>query len=141
MPRRSAALLCALPLALATTLAGAAPSQAGDSGAARTVATHYALTASGFGDRLNGGDLPVGSAPAAYEHIGCTNQAGLSHTNELAEQDIPDVGTLTGLATHVWTTRHHGVVASHARHSIAALTIADLGPVGSLAITGITSEV
>jgi hypothetical protein len=131
---------CALSLAAALALPST-PAQAAGDGTSRTVDTHYALAASGFGSHVKGGSLPAGSAPTAYQHIGCTNRAGLSHTNELAEQDVPDVGTLSGLETHVWTTRHQGVVASHARHTIASLTLLDLGPLGSLAITGITSEV
>jgi hypothetical protein len=130
---------CALSLAAALALP-TAPSQARDLESG-TVDTHFALAATGFGSHVQGGSPPGGSAPTAYQRIGCTNRAGLSHTNTLAEQDITDVGTLSGLETHVWTTRSHGVVASHARHTIAGLTLVDLGPLGSLAITGITSDV
>ena len=143
MPRRSALLasaVSAVALATGVTLA-AAPTQAA-SGAARAtpVPTHFAVSGSGFGTRVGGGALPTGSSPTAYQRIGCTNKAGLVRTNDLAEQEIPGVGTLSGLRTRIWTTRHHGVVASHARHRIARLALVDT-PLGSLAVTGITSEV
>jgi hypothetical protein len=140
MPRHSATVACALSLAAALVVPSA-PGHARDGSTARTTDTAFALSASGFGSRLQGGDLPTGSGKTAYQHIGCTNRAGLSRTNAVAEQDVPGLGTLSGLETHVWTTRHHGVVASHARHTIAALTLADLGPLGSLSVTGITSDV
>jgi hypothetical protein len=139
MPRRSALLACAVALAVGTTLTSP-PAQALDAARATLVPTHFAVSGSGFGTRVGGGALPTGSSPTAYQHIGCTNKAGLVRTNDVAEQEIPGLGTLSGLSTRIWTTRHHGVVASHARHRIARLALVDT-PLGSLALTGITSEV
>src|SRR4051794_35912858 len=98
MPRHPLALACAVALAAALTTA-TAPAEARTD--ARVVQTRYALSGSGYGTRLGGGDLPVGSGATAYQHIGCTDKTGLSHTNDLAEEDVPDLGTISGLKTRV----------------------------------------
>lgn len=110
---------------------------AGTPGAtAATTHTHFALTASGYGTRVIGGQVPSGSQTTAYQRIGCTNKAGKTKVNDLAQAAAPGLGTLSGMHTHVWTTKGGGVVASHASHSIDSLTLASTA-LGSLAITGI----
>jgi hypothetical protein len=139
MPRHTALLVGTVALATGLTVAGG-PSQAGGVAVSspRVVQTHYAFAGSGFGSRIAGGDLPAGSGATAYQHIGCTNRAGLVRTNELDQQDIPGIGRISGLKTRIWTTRHHGAVATHARHRIASLAVVDT-PAGSISVTGITS--
>lgn len=140
MPRTSVLFASAVALATGLTLASAPTQAAGGGARATVVPTHFAVSGSGFGTRAGGGALPTGTSPTAYQHIGCTNKAGLVRTNDVAQQEIPGLGTLSGLRTRIWTTRHHGVVASHARHRIARLALVDT-PLGSLSVTGITSEV
>ena len=104
-----------------------------------TKATTYAFQGSGYGTRLIGGQIPASSSTTAYQHIGCTDLAGLNRTNDVADATVPGLGTASGVKTRVWTTAKHGVVASHARHTIAKLTLASNG-VGSLSLDAIQSD-
>jgi hypothetical protein len=101
--------------------------------------TTFAFKSSGFGTRVIGGQLPVGSATTGYKAIGCTNQAGRSRTNNVAEATLPGLGKATGIKTHVWTTSRHGVVASHSLHRIARVSLIQ-SALGSLSINAITSR-
>lgn len=104
----------------------------------RVHATHYALSGSGYGSRIVGGQVPAGSGTTAYQVIGCTVDAGLSRSNDVTQVAVPGLGTLQGLKTRVWTTRHGGAVTAHARHKVASLVLAST-PVGTLSVTGIVS--
>jgi hypothetical protein len=108
-------------------------------GTTATKTTSYAFQLSGFGTRIIGGQVPVGSDTTGYQRIGCTNKAGKSRSNNVAEADLPGLGTAYGVKTHVWTSAHNGVVASHSTHSIAKLVLAQ-SQLGSLALTAITSH-
>lgn len=134
MPHRGTimAVTGVLGIGLALT---AGPTYAG----AATKSTTYAFKASGFGTRVIGGRLPVGSSTTGYQVIGCTNQAGRSRTGNVAEATLPGLGTASGIKTRVWTTRRHGVVASHSRHSIAEIVLAQSG-LGRLSLDAITSR-
>jgi hypothetical protein len=101
-------------------------------------ATSFAFKGSGFGTRIVGGQAPGASDTTAYQAIGCTTMAGKQRVNDDAEATVPGLGTLTDSKTRVWTTSRHGVVASHATHSIAKIVLASTG-VGSLSIDGIRS--
>ena len=105
---------------------------------ARTTATSFALRANGFGTLLTGGQVPAGSDRTAHAAIGCTNRAGRQAGNHEAEANLPGLGTLSGVTTRLWTDKDGGVVGSYARHSIAAVRLAD-SSVGSLRIDGVTS--
>ena len=105
---------------------------------AKTTATSFALRANGFGTLLTGGQLPAGSDRTAHAAIGCTNRAGQQAGNHEAEANLPGLGTLSGVTTRLWTDKDGDVVGSYARHSIAAVQLAD-SPVGSLRIDGVTS--
>jgi hypothetical protein len=105
---------------------------------ASTRGTDFAFHGSGFGSRLAGGQLPAGSSTTAYQAIGCTNRAGVSRANDVADAHLPGLGTLSGVRSRVWTSEHHGVVASHARHTIARLRLAD-SRLGTLSISAIRS--
>ena len=78
--------------------------------------TSFAFTTSGYGTRVKGGQIPTGSSTTGFQVIGCTNQAGKSRTNDVAEATVPGLGTASGVKTHVWTTSRDGVVASHSTH-------------------------
>jgi hypothetical protein len=131
-----------LTVAVGALCAGLALTSTGPGFAAptvhRTKATTYAFQGSGYGTRVIGGQLPAGSSTTAYQHIGCTDLAGLNRTNDVADATVPGLGTASGVKTRVWTTARHGVVASHARHSIANLTLASSG-LGSLSLDAIRS--
>jgi hypothetical protein len=136
-----------IALAMAPLCAGlaltAGPSYAGHHSAHATHhstrGTTFAFKSSGFGTRLIGGQLPVGSSTTGYKNIGCTNQAGRSRTNEVAEATLPGLGKAFGIETHVWTTSRHGVVASHSVHRIARISLVQ-SALGSLSINAIASR-
>jgi hypothetical protein len=106
--------------------------------ATKGTATSYALRASGFGTVLSGGQVPAGSDQTAHAVIGCTNRTGQEAGNHEAEATLAGVGTLSDVTTRLWTAREGGVVGSYARHSIAAVQLAD-SPLGSLELHGVTS--
>jgi hypothetical protein len=123
------------PLSLALAVA-TGPTFAGTT---TVKSTGFTLRASGFGSRVDGGQLPLVSSTTAYGAIGCTDLAGRSHGNNVDQAVLPGVGTAFGLRSRVWTTAFHGVVASHSVHSIKRLVLAQ-SPLGSLAITAIVSR-
>lgn len=101
--------------------------------------TSYALSASGYASRLQGGGVPADSGPTAFQVIGCTNLAGLSKTNTQASINLSGLGTLSGAKTHVWTTRQNGVVSAWARNTITDADFFDTG-LGSLNLHAIVSQ-
>jgi hypothetical protein len=129
-----------LTVAVATLCAGLALTTTGPGFAGTTTrSTTYAFQGSGFGTRVIGGQVPAGSRTTAYQSLSCTNQAGLDRTNDVADATVPGLGTVSGVKTRVWTTQKHGVTASHARHTIARITLASSG-VGSLTLDAIRSD-
>jgi hypothetical protein len=108
-------------------------------GTGTTTSTTFAFQGSGFGTRIIGGQLPAGSDTTGYQRIGCTNQAGRSRANNVAQADLPGLGTAYDVETRVWTTASHGVVATHSTHSIAEIVLSQ-SQLGSLALTGISSR-
>jgi hypothetical protein len=128
--RKTLASMAAIPLVAGLALT-AGPTYAKTS-------TSFAFGASGFGTRITGGQVPVGSGTTAYKGIGCTNQAGLNRTNAVAEATVPGLGVAHDVRTRVWTTKHHARVASHSTHSIANIVLADAG-IGTLSIDSIKS--
>jgi hypothetical protein len=135
--RRTIALAVA-PLCAGLALT-AGPTYAGTTSANTVKSTSFAFKTSGFGTRVIGGQLPAGSSTTGYKVIGCTNKAGLARTNNVAEATLPGLGQAMGVKTRVWTTSHHGVVASHSTHSIAKLVLAQ-SQLGSVSIDAITSR-
>jgi hypothetical protein len=128
-----------LTAAVAALCAGLALTSGGPGFAGTTHTTTFAFHGSGFGTRVIGGQVPAGSGTTAYQSISCTNQAGKDRTNDVADATVPGLGMVSGARTRVWTTRKNGVVATHARHSIAQLTLASSG-VGSLTLDAIRSD-
>jgi hypothetical protein len=123
----------------ATGLLIASPSQATLATAALGGSpTHFAMGASGYSTRVQGGDLNVESNRTAFQVIGCTNRAGLSKHNAEADLNLKTLLDVRGATTRVRTTSKGGVVSSWARNSIAQVR---LGSKSTLAprINGITS--
>ncbi len=118
----------------AGVLAGSTPTATAD-----TTATRFALGGSGFGTLVRGGEMPASSGPTAYAAIGCTNRAGVTKTGHVAAVKVPGLGTVSGVATRVWTETKGGTVSSYSRHTISDLVIAS-NAVGSLHVEGITTR-
>jgi hypothetical protein len=118
---------------------------AGPSYAGHHVAAHagkhttYAFRSSGFGTRIIGGQLPVGSSTTGYKAIGCTDRAGRNRTNDVGQATLPGLGKAADIKTHLWTTSRKGVVASHSVHRVGRITLVQTG-LGSLALNSITSR-
>jgi hypothetical protein len=143
MRHRTALASASVPLCVGLALA-TAPSYAGSHqgdrhGGHHGRATTYAFRGSGYGTKLIGGQVPAGSSTTGFQVIGCTNLAGRDRKNSVAAATLPGLGTASGVRTHVWTSSHDGVVASHSVHRIADLTLAQ-SQLGSLSVTGITSS-
>ncbi len=136
MKQRIPLLVTVATVGVGLTLATSGP---GLAGTAPHRATSYAFQVSGFGTRVNGGQIPVGSSTTSYQHIGCTDLAGRERANDVADATVPGLGTVSGVRTHAWTTLRHGVAAAHSTHSIATLALASSG-VGSLRIHAIHSR-
>ena len=139
MKNRTPLLGALAPLCLGLALA-TAPGFADTTPAGSSRPTTYAFHATGFGTRLVGGKVPASSRTTAHQTIGCTNQAGRTRSNDVASADIPGLGTVSGVRTHDWTTARHGVVASHATHTIGRISVSSSG-LGSLAIDAVKAKV
>ena len=72
MKTRTPLLVTIATLGVGLALASGGP---GFAGATPQRSTSFAFQSSGFGIRVNGGQVPVGSSTTAYQHIGCTNLA------------------------------------------------------------------
>lgn len=123
--------LVALTLTIAPTYAGT------HHGAARS--TDFAFKSSGYGTRVIGGQAHADSSTSGYRAIGCTNQAGRSRTNNVAEATLPGLGKASNVRTRVWTTSHNGVFASHSMHKIGRLSLVQ-SSLGSLSLSSIVSR-
>jgi hypothetical protein len=118
--------------ALTGTLLAGGPStgSAPDSPDARAAAPHFvdfALTASGFGTRLTGGDLPGASGRTAFMAFGCATRVGINKENHEAEATIPGLGKASAVKTDLWTGEVGGVVSSYAENTIGKIVIAQSG--------------
>lgn len=113
-------------------------SRASAAAKATRVATPYAFKNSGFGSRVEGGDLPVDSGKTGYQVIGCTNKAGIRRHNDTASVELPGLGTLKGVSTNNWTEKKGDVYSSWATHDIAKLKLAET-QLGSLSINAIST--
>jgi hypothetical protein len=104
-----------------------------------TKSTSFAFKSTGYGSRIIGGQLPVGSATTGFKAIGCTTRAGLSRTNNVVSAALPGLGTANGIKTHVWTTSRHGAVASHSVHTIARVALVQSG-LGTLSLDAVRAR-
>jgi hypothetical protein len=109
------------------------------SAAARLTPTHYAMQASGYSTRVQGGGVPVSSDRTAFQVIACTNKAGLSKSNRQAGLNV--AGIHVGVAnTHVWTTERNNTVSSYAQNRIARVAIRGTAvPTDDVVLYGVSS--
>ena len=135
MQHRTALAVAMVPICVGLALS-AGPTYAGTTDSR---STSFAFKTSGYGTKVKGGQIPAGSSTTGYQVIGCTNRAGKSRTNDVAEATLPGLGTASGIRTRDWTTSRHGVVASHSTHKIASVTLAQ-SQLGSVSIRAITSR-
>lgn len=101
--------------------------------------TAYALSASGYASRVDGGNLPAGSGKSAFAVIGCTNLAGLSTSRSAVSIPIKDLVTISGARTRAWTTEVGGKVSAWSSHKIAKATFVNIAGLGTLSLDGIAS--
>ncbi|GAA3830313.1 choice-of-anchor P family protein [Nocardioides panacisoli] len=100
----------------------------------------FGMAAFGFGAKIKGGDLPIGSGPIARAIVACNNVAGITRDNATASVDLPGLGTIEGVETKVWTRKSGDTVSTYARHTIADVVLFE-NVAGKLTITGISSWV
>ena len=110
-----------------TSPSAAAPSAAATSVAKKKVPTAFLFSASGYGSRVKGGQVPARSDATAFESFGCTNQAGIDKRNHTATATIDGVGSAQNIRTRTWTTKQGGVVASNSQNTIENLFVATDG--------------
>ncbi len=140
MLTRTVPLIATLTLTASGALLSGDPAQAANPVPAttHTVPTAYAMTAFGYGSRVHGGHVPAGSDRSAFQVIGCTNRAGLSKVNAESAVDLGAGLALSGVKTHVWTSRTTHSVSSWASHTISKVTLHD--SIGStLFLNGVSS--
>lgn len=122
-----------------TTLAPAATATpAPSSRSAQLPLSDIALKAGAYGTRLTGGQLPAGSGATAFSVIGCSTAADLTRHNEIAELNLQDNATASGVATKVWTAKRNGSLHSYARSTTADVELTDPA-LGSLSIQAVRS--
>lgn len=132
--RRLSALLCLL-LAISGGLVVATSTPATARG---KVPVPYGMSAFGFGAKVKGGSLPVGSGPIARAVVACNNIAGITKSRGTASVRLGDLGRIEGVRTRVWTRKSGGTISTYARHRIADVVLFD-GGAGKLSLTGVTA--
>ena len=128
-PRRSivATIATCVAVAVAAPPAGAAGGTAADAAGLRgTTLTPFAMTASAYGSRVQGGQVPADSGRTAFSYIGCTKLAGKSAANQLVEGNLGGEGVVQGVDTRSWTSLADGAVNSFAKTDIAYAKIGGL---------------
>ncbi len=138
IPRAFSAGVAVSLLAAAMAMTTTTTSTAAPAASNTTSPTHFALTSSGYGTRVSGGDIPAGSDRTAYQVIGCTNMAGVDIDNFEAASDLGPLGSLSGVKTRTWTTEKDGVVSAWASNRIAGAMLGDEVS-GGLLLEGVKS--
>ena len=110
---------CAVVAVAAPPPSAAAGASAHAAGLRGTTLTPFAMTASAYGSRVQGGQIPADSGRTAFSYIGCTKLAGKSRINQLVEGNLGGEGVVRGVDTRSWTSRTDGVVNSFAKTDIA----------------------
>ncbi len=105
---------------LAPTTASQVASSPGGDDARGT--TPYALNASAFGSRLQGGEIPAESGRTAFSYLGCTKNPRMD-SNHLAAIDVGDFGTVSGITSKSWTTVSGSKMASNSTTKIGAIEL------------------
>ncbi len=138
MIRRTIPALTALALVGAASVVAGTPATAAPAPAERhdTTPTRFALEASGYSSRLEGGAVPASSNRSAFQVIGCTNLAGLHKQNHEAMENLGGL-RLSELRTDVRTTKEGKTVSSWGRNRIAKVVLADAGGGANLVLEGV----
>lgn len=107
-----------------------------DRAPAAKVKTEFAMKATGYGTRVQGGAIPVQSGTTAYQTIGCTNKAGLSRRNDVAAVTLPGLGQVDGVRTRVntFTNKKLGKTTVVSQHDVARVKL------GPLVLRGVSSK-
>ncbi|MDN4160841.1 choice-of-anchor P family protein [Nocardioides abyssi] len=107
-----------------------------DRAPAAKVKTEFAMKATGYGTRIQGGAVPVQSGTTAYQTIGCTNKAGLSRKNDVAAVTLPGLGQVDGVRTRVntYTNKKKGRTSVVSQHDVARVKL------GPLVLRGVSSK-
>jgi hypothetical protein len=135
---RAGVVLAAAALVLGSAaLAGPADAGTAPRATAKGV-SDVALNAGAFGTRVRGGQVPADSGMTAFTYIGCSVKPGLERGNVVADADLPDVGTASGVRSRVWTVRNGAGLHSYSRSSIAEVELTG-SPLGSVSLRGLTS--
>lgn len=137
----AAAALCfsQLPASTAAVTAGGLTNAVATAAAPQQkVRTRFALAGSAYGSRAEGGSVPANSRDTAFQRIGCTNVAGASRNNFVADQVLPGLGKAEGIRSRVWSEKKGGTVSVFSKHSIARVVLAS-SALGSLEVRGLTS--
>ena len=103
--------------------------------AAKATPTTTSSARVGYASRVIGGDVPAGSGQTAFSVIGCTNQAGIDHTQHQGRRRPRRGMRLSNVKTRTWTdqARRHGLVVQPAH--IEKVVLADTA-LGSLYLDG-----
>ncbi|MBC9732662.1 choice-of-anchor P family protein [Nocardioides marmotae] len=118
------------------TVPGSAQAEPVDRAPAAKVKTEFAMKATGYGTRVQGGAVPLQSGTTAYQTIGCTNKAGLSRKNDLAAVSLPGLGEVEGVRTRVntFTNKKLGRTSVVSQHDVARVKL------GPLVLRGVSSK-
>lgn len=110
---------------------------AADRASTAKTTTPFAMRASGYGSRVDGGSVPADSGTTAYQAIGCTNKAGITRRNDVASATLPDVGKVEGIRTrnHTFHNAEKGKTTVLSTHKVAKVELGD-----SLVLQGVTSK-
>lgn len=141
MLRKTIPIVAALALTAGGALIAGSPTQATPTAGSLALAhtpTRFALSASGYGSRVVGGNVMAGSDRSAFSVIGCTNLAGLDKSNAEASVNLGDVH-LSGVKTHQWTRKVNGTVSSYSQSSIASVSLANTAT-SNLYLSGVSSK-
>jgi hypothetical protein len=130
--------LTALALAASATLHAATTTAAAPAAAPDRKSTGFAFTGSGFGTRLQGGQVPANSDTTAFTAYGCTNVSGLDKKNVVDEVELPGAGTVGTVTTRLRTTQSGGVTSNISRSVVKDVVLAG-SPLGDLELSAITS--
>jgi hypothetical protein len=90
---------------------------------AKGTKTPYALTGFSFGSRLIGGEIPAESGRTAFSYLGCTKSADLNNRNAVADINVGDFGTVSGISSRSWTNEKGSKVASLSQTKIGAIEL------------------
>jgi hypothetical protein len=138
MRKKIVGTITALTLATAGVLTYS-PADAGPADKATAKkATKFAYVASGFGTMVRGGQVPAGSGTSAYEAFGCTNKAGITRRNFVANEPLGGGAEAEQVTTKLITRQKGGTTATTSTADVARVVLAESG-LGQLRISAISS--